>query len=621
MPAILQKLLRLPLTALPCLVVAATPDIEENRAHWAFLPLQKPAPPQVRDTSWPRNDIDRFVLARLEASGLKPAAEAGRATLIRRLSLDLTGLPPTPEEVEQFVSDPSPRAYEALVERLLASPHYGERWARHWLDLARYADTSGFHNDLDRPHAWKYRDYVIRSFNDDKPYARFIAEQIAGDELADAGEQGLIATGFCRNGPSNDDNMGKTPEAIAQYRADQMDDVISTTASVFLGLTLGCARCHDHKTEPLSARDYYSFYAIFAGTERLGLPKGATNEKDNKIKDEARVMALVETRPEAPATHILLRGLASNRGDLVGPAVPAVLTRQPPDFPAPAAKSTLRRKTLAEWIAAPQNPLTWRVMANRVWQHHFGSGIVTTPSNLGLSGASPSHPELLEWLAERLLAGGGRLKDLHRQILLSATYRQQRKAGPPENPGLRLQRMEAEIIRDSILAVSGRLNPKMGGPGIKPRIRAELLDASQRNKWPVLKEEGPGEWRRSIYIYVKRQLLMPSLELFDAPTTTDSCALRPQSTVPTQALVLMNDEFVEEQAGHLARRALKEAGDDSSKLVDRLFMITLSRPPTPARKAQALGFLLERTAAGDPESALCDLAHVLLNSSEFVYID
>lgn len=621
MTSILQKLLRLSLTALPCLVVAATPDIERNRAHWAFLPLQKPAPPQVRDTAWPRNDIDRFVLARLEASGLKPAPEAGRATLIRRLSLDLTGLPPCPEEVEQFVSDPSPRAYEALVERLLASPHYGERWARHWLDLARYADTSGFHNDLDRPQAWKYRDYVIRSFNDDKPYARFIAEQIAGDELEDAGEQGLIATGFCRNGPSNDDNMGKTPEAIAQYRADQMDDVISTTASVFLGLTLGCARCHDHKTEPLTARDYYSVYAIFAGTERLGLPKGATNEKDDKIKDEARVMALVETRPEAPATHILLRGLASNRGDLVGPAVPAVLTRQPPDFPAPAAKSTLRRKTLAEWIAAPQNPLTWRVMANRVWQHHFGSGIVTTPSNFGLSGASPSHPELLEWLAERLLAGGGRLKDLHRQILLSATYRQQRKAGPPENPGLRLQRMEAEVIRDCILAVSGRLNPKMGGPGIKPRIRAELLDASQRNKWPVLKEEGPGEWRRSIYIYVKRQLLMPSLELFDAPTTTDSCALRPQSTVPTQALVLMNDEFIEEQAGHLASRAMKEAGEDPSNVVDRLFMITLSHPPTPTRKAEALGFLRERTAAGDPASALRDLAHVLLNSSEFVYID
>ncbi|MBV6500221.1 MAG: hypothetical protein CJBNEKGG_02691 [Prosthecobacter sp.] len=621
MPKLLKMLIWLPLAALPCLVAAAPPGIEQNRGHWAFQPLQKASPPEVIDNSWPRNDIDRFVLARLEASGLKPAPEAGRATLIRRLSLDLTGLPPSPEEVEQFVGDPSPRAYEALVERLLASPHYGERWARHWLDLARYADTSGFHNDLDRPYAWKYRDYVIRSFNDDKPYARFIAEQIAGDEIEGAGAQGLIATGFCRNGPSNDDNMGKTPEAIAQYRADQMDDVISTTSSVFLGLTLGCARCHDHKTEPLAARDYYSFYAIFAGTERLGLPKGATNEKDDKIKDDAQVMALVETRPEAPATHILLRGLASSRGALVGPAVPAVLTTQPPRFPAPAAKSTLRRKTLADWIASPETTLTWRVMANRVWQHHFGSGIVATPSNLGLSGARPSHPELLDWLAERLLDSGGSIKDLHRLILLSATYRQQRRAGPPENPGLRLQRMEAEVIRDSILAVSGRLNPRMGGPGIKPRIRAELLDASQRNKWPVLKEEGPDQWRRSIYIYVKRQLLMPSLELFDAPTTTDSCALRSQSTVPTQALVLMNDEFVEEQAGHLASRAMKEAGDDPSMAVERLFMITLSHPPTPEKKAQALGFLRERTAAEGGESALQDLAHVLLNSSGFVYID
>lgn len=621
MPKLLKMLIWLPLAALPCLVAAAPPGIEQNRGHWAFQPLQKASPPEVIDNSWPRNDIDRFVLARLEASGLKPAPEAGRATLIRRLSLDLTGLPPSPEEVEQFVGDPSPRAYEALVERLLASPHYGERWARHWLDLARYADTSGFHNDLDRPYAWKYRDYVIRSFNDDKPYARFIAEQIAGDEIEGAGAQGLIATGFCRNGPSNDDNMGKTPEAIAQYRADQMDDVISTTSSVFLGLTLGCARCHDHKTEPLAARDYYSFYAIFAGTERLGLPKGATNEKDDKIKDDAQVMALVETRPEAPATHILLRGLASSRGALVGPAVPAVLTTQPPRFPAPAAKSTLRRKTLADWIASPETTLTWRVMANRVWQHHFGSGIVATPSNFGLSGARPSHPELLDWLAERLLDSGGSIKDLHRLILLSATYRQQRRAGPPENPGLRLQRMEAEVIRDSILAVSGRLNPRMGGPGIKPRIRAELLDASQRNKWPVLKEEGPDQWRRSIYIYVKRQLLMPSLELFDAPTTTDSCALRSQSTVPTQALVLMNDEFVEEQAGHLASRAVADAGEDPAKVVDRLFLITLSHLPTPEKKAQALGFLRERTAAGGSESAMRDLAHVLLNSSEFVYID
>lgn len=612
--------------------------MEEGRGHWAFQTLTNPTVPDVKMKVWPRNEIDHFVLAKLEAAGLQPSAQADRATLIRRVTLDLIGLPPSQEEVTAFVNDDSPRAYEALIDRLLASPHYGERWGRHWLDLARYADTSGFHNDLDRPYAWKYRDYVIRSFNDDKPYARFIAEQIAGDEVEGANEESLIATGFCRNGPSNDDNMGKTPETIAQYKADQMDDVISTTSSVFLGLTLGCARCHDHKTEPLLAKDYYSLMAIFAGTERLGLPSGAKNGKDKKIADSAQVMALIETKPEVPATHVMLRGLAANRGEQVTAAVPVVLNPKPLDFPKPD-KTSLRRRTLAEWIGSPENPLTWRVMVNRVWQHHFGSGLVTTPSNFGVSGMKPTHPELLDWLAGKFIESGGKLKPLHKLMLMSATYRQVSSEPRAESRGkspldsapsaLRSQlygrmakkRMEAEVIRDSILTVSGKLNTKLGGPGIKPRIRAELLDASQRNKWPVLKTEGPDQWRRSVYIYTKRQLLMPSLELFDAPTTTDSCALRTQSTVPTQALVLMNDEFVEEQAGYLARRAKAEAGDDLPKFVEQLFMLTLSRKPTEQRLQQSLEFLQARTKASDETTALKDLAHVLLNSSEFVYIE
>lgn len=604
---------------------AGPPSLDEGRQHWAFQPLTNPSVPEVKTKVWPKNDIDRFILARLEAAGLQPSAEADRATLIRRVTLDLIGLPPTPEEVEAFVRDTSPKAYEKLIDRLLASPHYGERWGRHWLDLARYADTSGFHNDLDRPFAWKYRDYVVRSFNEDKPYARFIAEQIAGDEVEGASEETLIATGFCRNGPSNDDNMGKTPEAIAQYKADQMDDVISTTSSVFLGLTLGCARCHDHKTEPLLARDYYSLMAIFAGTERLGLPNGSTDAKDKKIADPAKLMALIETKPEVPATHVMLRGLAANKGEEVTAAVPVVLSPKPLAFPKPN-KTSLRRRTLAAWIGSPENPLTWRVMANRVWQHHFGAGLVTTPSNFGISGMRPSHPELLDWLAGQFIESGGKLKQLHKLMLMSATYRQTSSMahGEPDNALLsrmNKQRMEAEVIRDSVLAVSGKLNGKLGGPGIKPRIRAELLDASQRNKWPVLKTESAEHWRRSIYIYVKRQLLMPSMELFDAPTTTDSCAMRTQSTVPTQALVLMNDEFVEEQAGYLARRAKSEAGDALPRIVERLFMLTLSRKPTEQRLQQALDFLAERTQASDSESALKDLSHVLLNSSEFVYIE
>jgi hypothetical protein len=609
---------------------AAAPTLAEGRSHWAFLPLTKAPAPAVKQTAWPKNDIDRFILAKLEAAGIKPSAEADRATLIRRVTLDLTGLPPAPEEVEAFVADESARAYEALIDRLLASPRYGERWGRHWLDLARYADTSGFHNDLDRPYAWKYRDYVIRSFNEDKPYARFVAEQIAGDEVDGANEQTLIATGFCRNGSSNDDNMGKTPEAIAQYRADQLDDVVSTTSSVFLGLTIGCARCHDHKTEPVLATDYYSLTAIFKGTSRIGLPSGATDAKDKQVSDNAKVMALIETRPDVPATHVLLRGLAANRGAEVPPAVPVVLTKQPVAFPQPAEKSSLRRRTLAEWITAPAHPLTWRVMVNRVWQHHFDAGLVATPSNFGVSGARPTHPELLDWLAGQFIANGGRLKPLHKLMLMSATYRQQSGSHEtvahldPANHFLwrmNMQRMEAEVVRDSILAASGRLNLTAGGPGFKPRIRPDLLDASQRNKWPAIKAEGSEHWRRSVYIYVKRQLLMPSMELFDAPTTTDSCALRMQSTVPTQALVLMNDEFVEDQARHLAQRARLAAGDESSRIIERMFLLTLARPPAPERLQQSLTFVKQREAQSDRSAALADLAHVLFNSSEFITIE
>ncbi|MBX7210727.1 MAG: DUF1549 and DUF1553 domain-containing protein [Verrucomicrobiaceae bacterium] len=623
---------------------AKPPSIEEGRKHWAFQPLGRAALPIVKNGAWPRNEVDRFVLAKLEGAGLEPSPEADAATLIRRVYLDLIGLPPTPEEVTAFVKETedektqdskheasgqsgllsssllsSVSSYERLVDRLLDSPRYGERWGRHWLDLARYADTGGVHNDLDRPYAWKYRDYVIASFNDDKPYARFIAEQLAGDEVEGADEQSLIATGFCRNGQSNDDNMGKTKEALEQYRVDQLDDVISTTGSVFLGLTIGCARCHDHKTDPLLQRDYYGLMAVFNGAEKLGLGKGAKDVNDKDIKDANKVMALIETKPQVPTTHILLRGSAANKGEEVRPVAPVVLGAKSFAFQQPAAKTSLRRRALAGWLASPENPLTWRVMANRLWQHHFGAGIVATPSNFGFTGAKPTHPELLDWLASSLIENGGHLKPLHKLMVMSATYRQSR-AQPHALRYDSLQRMEAEVIRDTILAASGKLNLEPGGPGFKPRIRADLLEASQRNKWPAIKQEGPEQWRRSVYIYVKRQLLMPALELFDAPTTTDSCALRTQSTVPTQALVLMNDEFVEDQAAFLAKRAMREAGADLRAAIRRMFMLALSRQPTEVRLEQALAFVAERSLASGKTEALTDLAHVIFNSSEFITV-
>ncbi|MBL9132312.1 MAG: DUF1549 domain-containing protein [Verrucomicrobiaceae bacterium] len=617
------------LLALSAPIFAKPPSVEEGKGHWAFQPLSDATPPAVKNNTWPKNDLDRFILATLEKNGQSPAPEADPATLIRRVTLDLTGLLPTPEEVTAFASDMSDLsdpsdAYESLIDRLLQSPRYGERWGRHWLDLARHADTSGTHNDLARPNAWKYREYVIRSLNDDKAYARFVAEQLAGDEIDGANEESLIATGFGRNGTSNDDNMGKTDDALAQYRADQLDDVISTTSSVFLGLTLGCARCHDHKTDPLLQRDYYSLLAIFNGTEKYGLVPGTQDRNDKRVKidETAKIHALIETKPQVPSTHIMLRGSALNLGEEVPPAVPALF--KPVSFPPPAAKTSLRRKTLAEWITAPDNALAWRVIANRVWQHHLGQGLVASPSNFGFTGAKPTHPDLLDYLARQLIANGGRFKALHKLILMSATYRQQRRTSFPtrsepglESPGYGLMRMEAEVLRDCILQASGKLNDQMGGPGIKPRIRADLLPASQRNKWPLLKSEGPEQWRRSVYIYQKRQLLMPMLELFDAPTTTDSCAARLESTVPTQALVLMNDEFIEEQAAFLAKRC---ASNTLEATINRMFMLTLGHEPSADRLQQSLDFVKAREAASSHDQAMTDLAHVLFNSSEFVYI-
>jgi hypothetical protein len=611
--------------------------LQRAAGHWAYQPLAEGAPPEVADSAKAaavRNEIDRFVIARLEAAGLAPSPEADRGTLVRRLFLDLTGLPPSPEEAAAFVGADDPGAYEALVDRLLASPRYGERWGRHWLDLARYADSSGFHNDLDRPHAWRYRDYVIRSFNEDKPYARFVAEQLAGDEVPWADEETLVATGFCRNGPSNDDNIGPSEAARAQYRADQLDGVLSTASAVFLGSTIGCARCHDHKTEAFTARDYYAIYAIFNGTERYGSLPRRRPKKEEEPAPEPEVQALIETSPEVPPTHLMIRGLATELGEEVPPGVPAAfspLGLAPLAFPEPGpqARTSGRRLAFAEWIASPGNALTWRVLANRVWHYHFGRGIVATPSDFGFTGAPPTHPELLDWLARELVASGGRLKPLHRQIVLSATYRQASDPRPealavdPDNELLwraNLKRKEAEALRDSILAAAGTLNPEAGGPGVKPRIRPDLMPASRRNPWPEVKREDASHWRRSVYVYTKRQLPLPILELFDAPATTDSCEARRESVVPTQALVLMNDEFVEEQAAHLARRALAEAGDRLPAAVDRLLALALATPPAPARAAEALAFVREREAAGTREEALADLAHVVFNSSAFLYV-
>ncbi len=609
-------------------------DLEKARQHWAFLPFNKIELPKVKQPGWGVNEVDRFVGSRLEKAELLPSEPADKATLIRRVYFDLIGLPPSPEQVRAFLANKSPLAYEKLIDGLLASPHYGERWGRHWLDLARYADSSGYHSDIDRPNAWRYRDYVIKSFNDDKPYAQFIREQLAGDEVAPKNAQSWIATGFCRNGPSNDGNV--RPAFAEQYRLDQLDDVISTTGITFLGITVGCARCHDHKTAPISQIDYYRLLAVFNNAVPREVPMGQDGQlnlkkmvKPGKKNPKPGLMALTEVGAEPRLTHLLIRGQAKNQGEEVQPGVPKVLEPlQPVSFnskPNKASRTTGRRLIFADWVAAENNTLTWRVHANRIWQFHFGHGLVRTPNDFGPAGSLPTHPALLEWLAQQLIIEGGCVKPIHKKILMSATYRQsssyRAEAHAKDQDNLLYwrvskRRLEAEAIRDGILVVSGKLNRKTGGPGIKPRIPHEIIDQrSQRNKWPKVKQERIEHWRRSVYVYVKRQLMMPMLEMFDMPSPSMPCSRRIVSTIPTQALTLLNDPFVNEQAAYCAREIIKISDDKKAQAKEALWRV-LARPPKEEWIEEGRRFLDK-----EGETGLTDFIVVLINSSQFSYVD
>ena len=623
---------------------------DEDRNHWSFQPVERPIIPDVQGEQWTRTPIDHFVLARLEESGLNPSGQADKSTLLRRVYFDLVGLPPSPDDIAAFVNNDRPDAFEQTVDRLLASPQYGERWGRHWLDLARYADSSGFHDDVDRPHAWRYRDYVIESFNNDKSYARFVREQLAGDELPDASPETWIATGFCRNGPTNDNNMGKGV-ALEKYRMDELDDIVSTTSNVFLGLTIGCARCHNHKFDPLSQHDYYRFLAYFHSTERrrlnlssmaAKLPELLPVKSDKKNAMLPAAMVRTDLGLKSKSTYVLWRGDVRNRGPIVLPGIPDVLDSRVQSSKNEPEQQKSHRSNLADWITDSKNPLTWRVMANRVWHYHFGRGLVNTPSNFGRLGERPTHPKLLDWLADALRRSGGSLKSLHREIVTSAVYRQAsegRRVGNPSyeiDPENRLlwrmnrRRLEAEPLRDAMLAVAGNLNVQMGGPGVKPRIRPELLVASQRNKWPEVKTEGPQHWRRSVYIYVKRQLQFPMLELFGAPSTAHSCARREDSLVPTQSLVMMNDDFMHDQASRFASRIVRETDGEMNSCVKRAFLIAVGREPSSMQVDEAIDFLESQSQRLIKEGckeeavthgALTDFCHVLMNLSEFVYVE
>lgn len=697
---------------------------EKDRQFWSFQKPVRLSVPQVKNQKWVRNEIDAFILSKLEANGLKPAPTASPRELIRRIYIDLTGLPPAPEAVEKFVKDPSETAYAKVIEELLASQHYGERWGRHWLDLARYADSGGFEFDYDRPHAWRYRDYVIKSFNADKPYDQFIREQLAGDQFSQASPETFIATGFLRNGPTVDNADNE------QTRVDELDDMVSTTSSVFLGLTVGCARCHDHKYDPIPTRDYYRLQAVFfpfkkterlmVGAEEEAAFKSRNKEIDALVRPYKEKIAVIEkpvrerllnekvdfhlklaestgalegktpeefravlagrfakqvnlqpeeieallspedlkarkalqaeidkinkTRPKPlPAmmgvtdvenpepAHVLIRGSFESKGEVVQPGLPIVLASDTNLAP------TNRRQHLAEWIASADNPLTARVAVNRIWQYHFGKGIVRTSSDFGLTGDRPTHPELLDYLATEFVKRGWSWKAMHRLILTSNAYRQssrydeQAAAKDPENKLLwraNPRRVEAEVLRDSVLSISGKLNTEMYGPGIYPHIDSAVINTGSRPRWPLDVKEGQDEWRRSVYIFVKRSVLVPLIEVFDCPATTIPSPMRSTSTIAPQALALLNNEFILEQAGYFAERVEREAGTDKRAQVKQAFKLALAREPKQNELDWALGFIESQTKgyaerkAEKPEfAALRDFCHAVFNLNEFLYVD
>lgn len=830
----------------------ATPTLmEKGKKHWAFQPRKRPTVPQFQTTQPIQNPIDAFVLQRLLPKGLKPSPTASRQEIIRRVTYDLVGLPPTPEEVVAFLNDHSPNAYDKLVDRLLASPHYGEKWGRHWLDLIRYAETNSYERDNPKPNVYKYRDYVIRAFNDDKPFDRFVKEQLAGDELPDGNGDALTATGYYRLGIWDDE-----PADLKQATYDDLDDLIATTGQAFLGLTLDCARCHDHKLDPIPQKDYYRFLSFFQNINRfknggdtdealyfvtaeqkkeyerkvaeldakrkenaiqlaqidteyrqkrqklvqpndlsdlhyryyegawqsipnfdtlkpvstgvtallslsakkrdenigfvfegfLNVPKegdytfyvdsddgsrltvaghklleksaggGQGNEKSallhlpagrvpirfdyfqgvgpfgisvawsgadfprhplsalescgadglptllnaelpllvgkektaqyNSLAKEKvelakreipseKVLCVTEMGSRPPDTFVLVRGNPNTPSDKVEPSFPICAGGSTAPLPviSPNAKTLGRRTLLAEWIASPKNPLTARVIVNRIWQHHFGRGIVRTPNDFGLQGARPTHPELLEWLADEFVANGWSMKKLHRLILMSNTYKQTARANPkgvakdPQNDlfwRFDMRRLNAEEIRDSVLVVGNSLNLTLFGPQVYPAISKDILAGQSvpGADWHTDKMRPEDMNRRSVYIHVKRSLIYPLLATFDLPETDRPNGVRFTSIQPTQALGMMNSVFVNTQAGILAGRVQRDVGKDARLFTTRLLWLALQRHPKETEIQEFLRLAERLQKRGiKPEQVQSYLALMALNLDEFIYLD
>jgi hypothetical protein len=728
------------------------------RDYWAFkLPVQAPLPVVAAHS---KNPIDRFLEKTRQEKGLKAAPRADKFTLVRRAYLDLIGLPPTPDEAAQFLNDRSPDAWERLIDRLLASPHYGERWGRHWLDAARYADTDGYEDDHDRPNMWRYRDYVIRSFNADKPYNVFLTEQLAGDEMDARNTDSYIATAFLRLGPRVEVREGDNP----QYRFDYLDDMIATIGKGTLGLTLQCARCHNHKFDPILQRDYYALQSTLYGyvettyplvgkdqvesydrklaevnarqaplraeirkiegpyraklraeaikrdfpinvQQAVAKPEAERTEGEKLLADQVLKSAVINvdvdgamtpgdlarrnalraqiyeidkdypahyaaadivtdgdyrfsddrqtegtvaqretaalratmkgsylhTGPgkyEVPPSYFLIRGDWQAKGGETKPGFVTVATygNPPTEIPRPDGHTSGRRLALAEWLTSRDNPLPARVAVNRMWAHHFGRGIVATLENFGKMGDQPTHQDLLDWLAVEFINRGWSIKQMHRLMMTSDAYQMASRfddaASAEKDPAdnylwrFRIQRLDAEIVRDSIMAAAGTIDLTMGGPPVFPHIQEDLLKAVSLSKIHGIyrnQPDGPAVWRRSVYVYMKRNLPYPLLQVFDLPDLNTSYGARNVSTVPTQALTLMNNEFVIRQAQLLAERVKTTAGSDTAAEIEAAYRMTLARPPTPKELTVSRELVEGRS--------LEDFTNVLLNLSEFLYIE
>ena len=587
-----------------------------DREHWSFTPLVRPDVP-TNDGGWTRNSIDSFVLKKLTDAGLSPAPEATRAVLLRRLYFDLTGLPPTPEQIDEFLKDESSEAYERLVDRLLESVAYGERSAQHWLDLARFAETDGFEHDKLRPEAWQYRDWVINAFNDDIPFDKFVGLQLAGDE---SGSANRVATGFLTCGPDMPDiNLQE------ERRHSFMNEMTSTVGSVFLGLQVGCAQCHDHKFDPISQLDFYRLRAFFDPAFQFTKNKVASLPDGNDAK---------------AVSHLMVRGDFRRVGDTVEASFPRIATSVGTQ---PNVKPDRRelRTQLASWLTNPDNPLSMRTIANRLWQHHFGEGLSDSPSDFGVMGDTPEHGELLDWLATEFPRQGFSFKNMHRLIVTSATYRQASRRPADASPEVEAawqqslnidrenrlwsrmsrRRLEGEAIRDAMLLAAGQLSERRGGPGIRPPLPDELVHTLLKNQWPVSKDSADYT-RRSIYLFVRRNLRYPLFEAFDKPDTNFSCPRRNESTIAPQALMLLNSKLSLDAAKGLTALLEESADGSPSELkhkVELAYLRTLSRLPSAEEVQVATEFL--GSSSGDESSALTDLCLALFNLNEFLYVD